>query len=63
VSSFNVEISVICEPCGADLDVDLNRHGVLEVKPCKECAEHAYEQGSKSGYAQAERDAEAAGSP
>jgi transcription elongation factor Elf1 len=59
VSSFSVDIPVVCGTCGADLDAELNRYTVLEVSACSRCVEEAKKRGHKGGYRQAENDAEA----
>jgi len=59
VSGFSLYISVVCRNCGADLEADLDRQGVLEVEPCSRCLEDEHEKGSRAGYKQAEIDIEA----
>jgi hypothetical protein len=51
MSGFTLDVSVVCQVCGEDLFADLNRHAVLEVRPCVRCVERARSRGYETGSA------------
>ena len=53
----DVEIQVVCEECGAPLDVEYHsRHEKLNVTPCSTCLAEAEEKGHARGVEYAEKE-------